>query len=480
MKKRIAGVLISCLLIGTLSGTGLVSAQDTTDNTELPKAVKKINIEDTLDKGKVTVSWNYSEDNIEGFEVEVSTSNKFKEKDTLVLKVEACESDKYSVKFPVKDLTSDGGRLYARVRAVALQAVEEDSETRETTETTESTETRETTETTESTETSETTETTESTETSETTESTESTEETTVPVYSEYTTVKEPSTFVKINDTNFKGMTKLLKSGYDDKKKKYDKNKDGWLCPKEIKEITCLSNYVIKKVKNKYKVQSNKGKPQIAVTGFKGIEYLDSLEKIDINGYVNSKADLSKTKAKKVYFKWVDVKSFELNAPNARKIIVAGNENKRKCKLKTVDISKCKNACVVNLSGTYNSYIAPKLPKSGKKLQILELRNVSGSTLDINKYTKLLELGIYFCQTRTVKASKCKELRYAHFYISTGLKSVDLSKCKKLKGISVYICGSLTASKVKAPKGCVKKSKHNPWWRGTKTYKKEVTNKLYK
>ena len=458
MKKRIAGVLISCLLIGTLSGTGLVSAQDTTDNTELPKAVKKINIEDTLDKGKVTVSWNYSEDNIEGFEVEVSTSNKFKEKDTLVLKVEACESDKYSVKFPVKDLTSDGGRLYARVRAVALQAVEEDSETRETTETTESTETSETTETTESTETS----------------------ETTVPVYSEYTTVKEPSTFVKINDTNFKGMTKLLKSGYDDKKKKYDKNKDGWLCPKEIKEITCLSNYVIKKVKNKYKVQSNKGKPQIAVTGFKGIEYLDSLEKIDINGYVNSKADLSKTKAKKVYFKWVDVKSFELNAPNARKIIVAGNENKRKCKLKTVDISKCKNACVVNLSGTYNSYIAPKLPKSGKKLQILELRNVSGSTLDINKYTKLLELGIYFCQTRTVKASKCKELRYAHFYISTGLKSVDLSKCKKLKGISVYICGSLTASKVKAPKGCVKKSKHNPWWRGTKTYKKEVTNKLYK
>ena len=456
MKKRIAGVLISCLLIGTLSGTGLVSAQDTTDNTELPKAVKKINIEDTLDKGKVTVSWNYSEDNIEGFEVEVSTSNKFKEKDTLVLKVEACESDKYSVKFPVKVLTSDGGRLYARVRAVALQAVEEDSETRETTETTESTET------------------------SETTESTESTEETTVPVYSEYTTVKKPSTFVKINDTNFKGMTKLLKSGYDDKKKKYDKNKDGWLCPKEIKEITCLSNYVIKKVKNKYKVQSNKGKPQIAVTGFKGIEYLDSLEKIDINGYVNSKADLSKTKAKKVYFKWVDVKSFELNAPNARKIIVAGNENKRKCKLKTVDISKCKNACVVNLSGTYNSYIAPKLPKSGKKLQILELRNVSGSTLDINKYTKLLELGIYFCQTRTVKASKCKELRYAHFYISTGLKSVDLSKCKKLKGISVYICGSLTASKVKAPKGCVKKSKHNPWWRGTKTYKKEVTNKLYK
>ena len=456
MKKRIAGVLISCLLIGTLSGTGLVSAQDTTDNTELPKAVKKINIEDTLDKGKVTVSWNYSEDNIEGFEVEVSTSNKFKEKDTLVLKVEACESDKYSVKFPVKDLTSDGGRLYARVRAVALQAVEEDSGTRETTETTESTET------------------------SETTESTESTEETTVPVYSEYTTVKEPSTFVKINDTNFKGMTRLLKSGYDDKKKKYDKNKDGWLCPKEIKEITCLNNYVIKKVKNKYKVQSNKGKPQIAVTGFKGIEYLDSLEKIDINGYVNSKADLSKTKAKKVYFKWVDVKSFELNAPNARKIIVAGNENKRKCKLKTVDISKCKNACVVNLSGTYNSYIAPKLPKSGKKLQILELRNVSGSTLDINKYTKLLELGIYFCQTRTVKASKCKELRYAHFYISTGLKSVDLSKCKKLKGISVYICGSLTASKVKAPKGCVKKSKHNPWWRGTKTYKKEVTNKLYK
>ena len=456
MKKRIAGVLISCLLIGTLSGTGLVSAQDTTDNTELPKAVKKINIEDTLDKGKVTVSWNYSEDNIEGFEVEVSTSNKFKEKDTLVLKVEACESDKYSVKFPVKDLTSDGGRLYARVRAVALQAVEEDSETRETTETTESTET------------------------SETTESTESTEETTVPVYSEYTTVKEPSTFVKINDTNFKGMTKLLKSGYDDKKKNYDKNKDGWLCPKEIKEITCLNNYVIKKVKNKYKVQSNKGKPQVAVTGFKGIEYLDSLEKIDINGYVNSKADLSKTKAKKVYFKWVDVKSFELNAPNARKIIVAGNENKRKCKLKTVDISKCKNACLVNLSGTYNSYIAPKLPKSGKKLQILELRNVSGSTLDINKYTKLLELGIYFCQTRTVKASKCKELRYAHFYISTGLKSVDLSKCKKLKGISVYICGSLTASKVKAPKGCVKKSKHNPWWRGTKTYKKEVTNKLYK
>ena len=462
MKKRIAGVLISCLLIGTLSGTGLVSAQDTTDNTELPKAVKKINIEDTLDKGKVTVSWNYSEDNIEGFEVEVSTSNKFKEKDTLVLKVEACESDKYSVKFPVKDLTSDGGRLYARVRAVALQAVEEDSGTRETTETTESTETSETTETTE------------------TTESTESTEETTVPVYSEYTTVKEPSTFVKINDTNFKGMTKLLKSGYDDKKKKYDKNKDGWLCPKEIKEITCLNNYVIKKVKNKYKVQSNKGKPQVAVTGFKGIEYLDSLEKIDINGYVNSKADLSKTKAKKVYFKWVDVKSFELNAPNARKIIVAGNENKRKCKLKTVDISKCKNACLVNLSGTYNSYIAPKLPKSGKKLQILELRNVSGSTLDINKYTKLLELGIYFCQTRTVKASKCKELRYAHFYISTGLKSVDLSKCKKLKGISVYICGSLTASKVKAPKGCVKKSKHNPWWRGTKTYKKEVTNKLYK
>ena len=462
MKKRIAGVLISCLLIGTLSGTGLVSAQDTTDNTELPKAIKKINIEDTLDKGKVTVSWNYSEDNIEGFEVEVSTSNKFKEKDTLVLKVEACESDKYSVKFPVKDLTSDGGRLYARVRAVALQAVEEDSETRETTETTESTETSETTETTE------------------TTESTESTEETTVPVYSEYTTVKEPSTFVKINDTNFKGMTRLLKSGYDDKKKKYDKNKDGWLCPKEIKEITCLNNYVIKKVKNKYKVQSNKGKPQVAVTGFKGIEYLDSLEKIDINGYVNSKADLSKTKAKKVYFKWVDVKSFELNAPNARKIIVAGNENKRKCKLKTVDISKCKNACLVNLSGTYNSYIAPKLPKSGKKLQILELRNVSGSTLDINKYTKLLELGIYFCQTRTVKASKCKELRYAHFYISTGLKSVDLSKCKKLKGISVYICGSLTASKVKAPKGCVKKSKHNPWWRGTKTYKKEVTNKLYK
>ena len=462
MKKRIAGVLISCLLIGTLSGTGLVSAQDTTDNTELPKAIKKINIEDTLDKGKVTVSWNYSEDNIEGFEVEVSTSNKFKEKDTLVLKVEACESDKYSVKFPVKDLTSDGGRLYARVRAVALQAVEEDSETRETTETTESTETSEITETTE------------------TTESTESTEETTVPVYSEYTTVKEPSTFVKINDTNFKGMTRLLKSGYDDKKKKYDKNKDGWLCPKEIKEITCLNNYVIKKVKNKYKVQSNKGKPQVAVTGFKGIEYLDSLEKIDINGYVNSKADLSKTKAKKVYFKWVDVKSFELNAPNARKIIVAGNENKRKCKLKTVDISKCKNACLVNLSGTYNSYIAPKLPKSGKKLQILELRNVSGSTLDINKYTKLLELGIYFCQTRTVKASKCKELRYAHFYISTGLKSVDLSKCKKLKGISVYICGSLTASKVKAPKGCVKKSKHNPWWRGTKTYKKEVTNKLYK
>ena len=448
MRKRIAGVLISCLLISTLSGTGVVSAQDTSDNTNLPKAVKKINIEDTLDKGKVTVSWNYSEDNIDGFEVEVSTSDKFKEKDTLVLNVEAGESEKYSTKFSIKDLTSNGGKIYARVRVVASQSVEEDSETTE--------------------------------ETTESTESTETTEETTVPVYSDYTTVKTPSTFVKINDANFKGMTKLLKSGYDHKKRKYDKNKDGWLCPKEIKEITCLNNYVIKKVKSKYKVQSNKGKPQIAVTGFKGIEYLDSLEKIDINGYVNSKADLTKTNAKKVYFKWVDVKRFELNAPNAQKIVVAGNENKRKCKLKTVDISKCKNACVVNLSGTYNSYIAPKLPKSGKKLQILELRNVSGSTLDINKYTKLLELGIYFCQTRTVKASKCKELRYAHFYISTGLKSVDLSKCKKLKGISVYICGSLTASKVKTPKGCVKKSQHNPWWRGTKTYKKEVTSKLYK
>lgn len=213
------------------------------------------------------------------------------------------------------------------------------------------------------------------------------------------------------------------------------------------------------------------------MTGLKGLEYFEKLNSLSIGGYNKTAVDLTKSDVESVLFVDYAAKSISLNAPNVKRINFS-IANEKGQKLEKVDLSKCNKAKYIH-AFCGDKYVTVKLPSSGKALLSLTLRYLKDSTLNLNKYTNLLEFSVLVSKTSTIKADKCKSLRYAYFYCDDNLRSVNLSRCKNLKALDVYSCNRMKAANVKTVKGCKKTDGKGSWWWGTEDYKNKVSAKVF-
>lgn len=391
-----------------------------------------------INGGKITASWGLNDGagqyagNITtvGYELQLSSDKGFCEtatKTCTISQAEAAVDNKYS--FSVSDIGANGGTVYARIRAVGQIVSVPEAEA--------------------------------------------ASHQVGELIYSAYVDAGQSYTYLKISDANFKGMTKLLKSGVNSKKAKYDSNKDGWLSQNELSGITELTNYKKpSKSVNKYSPAYSDASSQCAVTGFKGIENFKNLKSLKIVGYSQNKLDLSKSSVCTVELIKVASTGLTVDAPKAKSFFIRSDDMKNK--LKEIDLSKCKSAVEVDAAGSFRKYAELKLPKNAKNLMRLSMLNIKGHVIDLNNYSNLLEFNLYSSQASKLKANKCKNLRYVYFYISSSIRNVDLSKCKKLKGVSAYLCAQLSSSKIKTKSSCKKSTGNGKWWYGTKDYKKNV------
>ena len=286
----------------------------------------------------------------------------------------------------------------------------------------------------------------------------------------------EEMIFVKINKTNFPGMYKVLKNGgqYNSedgvKKIKYDKNKDSWLDPVEIDDITILGTVDTYKKKN----GKNKLIKATNISSFKGIEYLPRVSSVSIDRYSGKKADLSKCKAYHVSIEGVSAKQLTVNAPNAELISIQPDID---TKITKIDVSKCKNVVDLLVYGNEGTKTL-KLPKNKDKLKVLSLSEYGFRSINLNGYTNLQQVYFYECDVKSVKVNKCKDLRYVYFYYCDKIKSLNLTSNKKLRGADFYQSPGLTKTTVKRPKNGKYTWNKGKWWYGTKKYQKDM-KKLY-
>ncbi len=286
----------------------------------------------------------------------------------------------------------------------------------------------------------------------------------------------EEMTFVKINKTNFPGLYKVLKNGgkYNSpdgvKKINYDKNKDSWLDPTEINDITILGTVDTYKKKN----GKNTLTKATNISSFKGIEYLANVSSVSVDRYSGKTADLSKCKAYHVSIEGVSAKQITVNAPNAQIISIQPDID---TKITKIDVSKCKNVVDLLVYGNKGTKTL-KLPKNKKKLKVLSLSEYGFKCINLNGYTNLQQVYFYECDVKSVKVNKCKDLRYIYFYYCEKIKSLDLKSNKKLRGADFYQSPGLTKTTVKRPKNGKYTWNKGKWWYGTKKYQKDM-KKLY-
>lgn len=293
------------------------------------------------------------------------------------------------------------------------------------------------------------------------------------PVYSQWSEPKE-LIYVKINKTNFPGMYSLLKNGgkahYTDglKNQVYDKNKDGWLDPKELQDLISLCTATISTQKNgKYTSE-----PSSKVSSLTGIEYLPEVKQISLAQYSGKKIDLSQNQVEWLYVSGITSKEITVIAPDAKNVFI---EAAYSTKLTKMDISKCTKAVDMSAYGA-NKTKTLKLPKANKNLKVLSISDCDAKTLNVNSYTSLQQLYIYRCNTSKVTLDKCKNLKYLYLYCCDKIKSLDTTKNTKLRGIDLYASKGLTKSKVKVAKKTKLTWGKGKWWYSTDAYKKDMQN----
>ena len=295
--------------------------------------------------------------------------------------------------------------------------------------------------------------------------------------YGQWSETKE-ATFVAIDKTNFPGMYKVMKNGGTRiniitgavEKIIYDENGDGWLDPVEVKQVFSINTTdVSKKVNGKYKLTK-----ATSISSFKGVEYFDNLNSVNVARFSGKKADFSKSSVDTVWIRGVSAKQITVVAPNARTVHVEAAEDNKMTKM---DLSKCDSAVEIDAYGNKGTKTL-KLPKNKKALKILSVSGIGVTSLDVNTYTKLQQLYIYNCDVKSVKVNKCKNLRYIYFYYCDRIKSLNLKSNTKLRGTDFYKTPGLTKSTVKRPKNGKYTWNEGKWWYETSAYKKDM-KKIY-
>ena len=437
----------------------------------------------SIKNDKIIVKWSYSNYNttdaahgdysnpyidIQGFEIQVCTDRNYPADQVKTYKtkkfVDNTESASYTYKLPVSVLGKNGGKLYGRIRAYGkIKTVESEYDWGEST----------------------------SLQVGDT-------------VYGGYQDLKcwqghvyqvnfeEDMTrdyfeYVKINKTNFGGMYSLMKDGYsycDEKGNKtyYDKNHDGWLDPSEIQTISNISNYSYKKYGTGYEQLWGQKMYQCKISDLKGLNYLPFVGSIYIRDYTGTKVDLTKyPHINSVYMCefWKD--KFQLIAPDVREIKIESETGGswKDAKLKTVDVSKCTSAVKITVGGSVFRYITTKLPKETKNLRWISLSYNGEKKIDLNKYKNLKIAYFYAGKFVECKLDQCTKLKYAYFYQSDNIKSVDLRKAKGLKAVDIYGCKNLKVKEVKTVKTTKKTVGKGRQWETTDAWKKLVED-IYK
>lgn len=283
--------------------------------------------------------------------------------------------------------------------------------------------------------------------------------------------------FVAINKNNFPGLYKLLKNGggyYSSTGVKeiiYDKNKDGWLDPEEINDLTMLGTVDITTKKNG-KYHTTKA---IQISSLQGIEHLKNVSVVSLARFSGKKIDLSKNKVMSVNIRVFTSKQLEVIAPDAKMVSVQADYSKKVTK---IDLSQCDNAVDVLAYGSKGTKIL-KLPNNKTKMKILSLSDFGTRIIDVNAYKNLQQLYLYKCDIKKLKINKCKNLRYLYFYYCEKIKSLNIVSNKKLVGADFYETKGLTKKTIKKSGKCRITWNKGKWWYYTKKYKNDVKN-LYK
>lgn len=444
--------------------------------------VYSINME-SIKKNRIVLNWkyrnNYTTDsdhgdysnpyiNIKGFEIQVCTDPGYPAKKVTTYKtkryVAGADAASYTYRIPLSVLGKNGGKLYARIRAYGTVKMTDDQ--------------------------------------------TDGLEPSALhagdPVYSDYQDVncwsgyymsanvqehmeRDYCEYVKINRQNFGGMYDLIKKGFYDcdlkgKKSYYDKNRDGWLDPSEIRQVNTVSNYSYEKSDGGYGLLTGTEKYQCKLANLKGLKYLPWVSVIRIRDYTGSSLDLSKYR----HISDVDIREFwqsgfRLNAPFAKVIALYSETGGswQQAKLASVDVSKCRSAVYLTIDGSVFQYVTMKLPKSAADLRWISVAHSSAQSIDLNKYKKLNLAYFYSNKFRQCRMSRCTALKYVYFYGMNDVSSVDLRKAKSLKGVDICYCGGLNARRLKTVKAARVTKNRGCWWEDTNAWKKLV-DQIYK
>lgn len=289
-------------------------------------------------------------------------------------------------------------------------------------------------------------------------------------VYSAWSEVKDYN-FVKINKKNFPGMYELLKKGgcaYEMESNSYvtqvyDTNKDGWLDPKEI--------FNISNIENRQQYENHQPLPMIQVSSLEGIKYFKALQSICLAQYSGTKADFSKNQQLfNIDIYGLTSKSIQVISPTARTVSVEPTYSNKG--FEKMDLSKCKNAQTIYVYVSKNTHTL-KLPTYKKNLRFLSISDYNVATLDFNSYVNLEQIYLYECDLTKLNINKCKNLHYLYFYYCHKISGIDVRANKNLRGIDAAYCDKLTKSKIVAPVNTKVTEDQGKWFMQTEEYKKD-------
>ena len=316
---------------------------------------------------------------IEGFEIQICTDKNYPADKVITYKttdyVENVQSANYTYQIPVSVLGKNGGKLYARIRAYGKIKTTEGFSSQN--------------------------------------------EPTSLQVgdivYSDYQNLtcwsghyftednismeRDYFEYVKITKDNWGGMYSLMKNGYsycDSKgvKSYYDQNRDGWLDPAEIKNISTICNYKYGKspTTNEYEFLFKTNTYQCKLSDLDGLKFLPWVTYIQIRDYTSKKLDLSEYPyIKSVLISELWQSKIQLIAPYAKDIKIesetGGSWNK--AQLTSIDVSQ--NAKLKRLQVDNNKLTELNI-SNNVKLNTLYCQYNQLTSLDVSNNTALTEL----------------------------------------------------------------------------------------
>ena len=478
-KKSVFAMI--CFTLFFFSGVLNVKAAAVDSAVEIFKECRVYSFEmDSIKDKNIIVNWKYSNNyttdsdngdytnpyiDIEGFEIQVCTDKDYPADKVITYKTADYAGNKqsadYTYKIPISVLGKNGGKLYARIRAYGkiktIESIFSDDEP------------------------------------------------TNIQVgdvvYGDYQNLtcwggsrmltnfeedmeRDYCEYVKITKDNFGGMYSLMKNGYyycDEKgvKTYYDKNRDGWLDPSEIFDISRIFNYKYEKspTSKKYEMIFGTNTYQCKISDLDGLKYLPWVSSIQIRDYTGTKLDLSQYRhMRSVSIREFWQSKFQLIAPDVKEIDIESETGGSwsKAQLASVDVSKCNAVVRLTLGGSYYKYLTAKLPTSAKDLRWISLSYNKDKTINLNKYKKLNLAYFYVDKFTKCQMEQCTKLNYAYFYCSDQISSVNLKNAKSLKGADVYKCKKLTPSALKTVKKTKITTNKGRWWEASKEFQKII------